>query len=84
VSKLSAAERKATPASEFGGAGRTFPLTDASHDRAALSGVVRSEHAGNISKATGDRIAAKARSKLAHSVGKCAHGDCDSDAAFGG
>lgn len=80
MAKLDAAERKAMPASEFAGPGKSFPVNDASHARAALSGVTRAEHAGHISTAEGDKIAAKAHAKLAHSVGKCAHGDCSSTA----
>lgn len=82
MAKLDAAARKAMPGKEFAGAGRTFPIPDANHARAALSGVTRAEHAGNLSESAGEEIAAKAHKKLAHPMGSCAHGDC-SDTAHG-
>jgi hypothetical protein len=76
MAKLSAAARKGMSGNDFAGPGKTFPIPDASHARAALSGVTRAEHAGNIGASTGAKIVAKARAKLAHPVGDCAHGDC--------
>lgn len=52
------------PIWEFAGPGKSFPINDATHARMAISGATRSMHAGNISKATADRIKAKARAKL--------------------
>jgi hypothetical protein len=52
------------PASEFAGPGRSFPLNDATHQRMAISGATRSEHAGNISHSTAEHIKSEARHKL--------------------
>ena len=62
--KLNAAARKKIPAAKFAGPGRSFPLTDKTHDRMAIGGATRSERAGNISAGTAARIKAKARKKL--------------------
>lgn len=61
---LSAADRKAMPAKDFAGPGRSFPVGDATHARMAISGATRSERAGNISSSEEDAIKAKARAKL--------------------
>lgn len=74
MARMTAAERKRTPASKFAGGGpkgrKGFPLTDATHDREAISGATRSFNAGNISKGTENRIKAEARSKLGIKGGK--------------
>lgn len=41
-----------------------FPVGDAKHARLAIGGATRSEHAGNISHATADRIRSEARARL--------------------
>ncbi|HEX7796718.1 MAG TPA: hypothetical protein VF456_20290 [Vicinamibacterales bacterium] len=64
MAKLTTAHRNKLPASSFAGPGRSFPLTDKSHDRAAISGATRSERAGNISASTEARIKSEARAKL--------------------
>lgn len=68
MSKLTAADRAKIPANKFAGPkihGKpSFPLTDKPHDRMAISGATRSEHAGNISKAKEAEIKAEARRKL--------------------
>ena len=64
MSKLSAKQRKAMPKADFAGPGRSFPIEDAGHARAAISGASRSANAGNISKATAAAVKAKARAKL--------------------
>lgn len=61
---LDAAKRKSMPKSDFALSGKRFPMNDATHDRMAISGATRSEHAGNISAGTADRIKAEARKKL--------------------
>lgn len=61
---LSAADRRAMPAKDFAGPGRSFPVGDATHARMAISGATRSERAGNISSSEEDAIKAKARAKL--------------------
>ena len=62
--KLTTKARKAIPASKFAGPGRTFPVQDAKHARAAISGASRSADVGNISAKTAASIKAKARSVL--------------------
>ena len=64
MSKLYSADRKRMPKSSFAGPGRSFPISDPTHARLAISGATRSEHAGNISASEADRIKAKARGKL--------------------
>lgn len=61
---LSAADRKAMPAKDFAGPGRSFPAGDKTHARMAISGATRSERAGNISSSEEAAIKAKARAKL--------------------
>lgn len=64
MARLSARQRKHLKASDFAGPGRSFPINDRKHARAAISGATRSLRAGNISKATARRIQKKARAKL--------------------
>jgi hypothetical protein len=65
MAKLTAAKRKSMPKKEFALPGKkAFPLNDAKHQRAAISGATRSENAGNISPSTAAKIKAKARAKL--------------------
>lgn len=64
MSKLYAADRKKMPKSGFAGPGRSFPISDPTHARLAISGATRSERAGNISSSEADSIKAKARGKL--------------------
>lgn len=64
MSKLSTSERKAMPASEFAGPGRSFPVNDKVHAEKALQLVGRSEKAGNISPSAAAEVRAKARKKL--------------------
>lgn len=61
---LFAAKRKAMPAKEFAGPGKSFPVNDATHARLAIGGATRSERAGNISASEASAIKAKARAKL--------------------
>lgn len=62
--KLYAADRKKMPKSDFAGPGKSFPVSDPTHARLAISGATRSERAGNISASEADKIKAKARGKL--------------------
>lgn len=64
MARMSTRKRKSLPSKAFAGPGRSFPINDAKHARAAISGASRSFHAGNISKATEKRIQARARAKL--------------------
>jgi hypothetical protein len=66
MAKLSSADRKALPGGDFAGPGRSFPVNDAVHQRMAISGATRSEHAGNISAGQAAAIKAKARALLGH------------------
>lgn len=64
MANLSAAQRKAMPASEFAGPGKSFPVNDKTHARLAISGATRAKNAGNISASTEASIKSKARAKL--------------------
>jgi len=64
MTKLTAADRKSMPKSEFAGPGKSFPIGDDTHARMAVSGATRSYNAGNISKSIEQKIKAKARAKL--------------------
>lgn len=64
VAKLTARTRAKLPAKDFAGPGKSFPIPDKNHARAALSGASRAERAGNISAAEKKRIDAKADAKL--------------------
>jgi hypothetical protein len=67
--KLSTTARKALPKSSFAGPGRSFPVNDAEHARKAIQLAPRSEHAGNISHATEQKIVARAKARLYHGDG---------------
>lgn len=79
MARLTQGRRNHLSSSQFGrpgmgegpsGKGRgSFPMNDAVHQRMAISGATRSEHAGNISAGTADRIKAEARAKLKGSDG---------------
>jgi hypothetical protein len=64
VAKLTTETRNKLPDSAFAGAGRSYPIENASHARNALARVSQQENAGNISESTADEIRAKARKKL--------------------
>lgn len=64
MAKLTAKDRKGMPKSDFAGPGKSFPVSDPTHARMAISGATRSERAGNISPATAAKVKAKARQKL--------------------
>lgn len=67
--KLTASARSRIPAKDFAGPGRSFPINDKSHARAAISGASRSEHAGNISASTAAHIKSEARHRLGEGRG---------------
>jgi hypothetical protein len=52
------------PKKDFAGPGHSFPISDPTHARMAISGATRSERAGNISKSEEAHIKAAARAKL--------------------
>ena len=65
MAKLTAAKRKAIPASEFGmPKQRKYPMEDASHAANAKSRASGAEAKGTISKATEAKIDAKANRVL--------------------
>jgi hypothetical protein len=65
MADLTPDKRKDMPAKDFGQpAKKGFPMNDKEHDRLAIGGATRSEHAGNISHSEADRIKAEARDKL--------------------
>lgn len=64
MTKLSTEARKALPVKDFAGPGRSFPVENKPHARAALRDAPHAEHVGNISKATEERIESKARDVL--------------------
>lgn len=65
MANLDAEKRKGMPKKDFAiPAKKGFPMNDATHQRLAIGGATRSYNAGNISKATEERIKAEARRKL--------------------
>ena len=65
MAKLKAAARNKLPASDFGEPGkRKYPMPDKSHAANAKSRAAQQEKKGNISKATEEKIDAKADRKL--------------------
>lgn len=64
MAKLTSHARKMLSSSVFLGPNRTFPGNDKEHLRKAIQLAPRSEHAGNISKATEESIVRKAKAKL--------------------
>lgn len=64
MSKLTTRARKALPASEFAGPGRSYPIPDRAHAANAKARASEMEHKGVISKATERKIDAKANHVL--------------------
>lgn len=64
MAKLSTETRKHEPDSVFAGPHRSFPLTDKSHDEAAIRDAPHSLHAGNITKSEEEHIVSEAKHKL--------------------
>lgn len=62
--KLTIKRRKAMPQEQFAGPDKSFPVSDSTHARLAIGGATRSEHAGNISHSTAEKIKSKARKVL--------------------
>lgn len=73
MAKLSTADRKGMASSTFALPGRRFPVPDASHARAALSGATRALHAGNITSEQAAHVRTVADRKLGFSHGQMAH-----------
>lgn len=70
MAKMSTSKRKSLRSSQFAGPGRSFPINDAAHARAAIRMAPRSYNAGNISKSTEKRIVARAKRKLGRRSGR--------------
>ena len=63
--KLTAKARAAMPKNTFAlPEKRAFPLNDANHARAAITGAARAYNAGNINAAAKSEIVRKAKAKL--------------------
>ena len=75
MATLTAQDRKSMPEKSFAGPGKSFPISDPTHARLAISGATRSERAGNISASEEEAIKAKARAKLGEKGGDPPLGD---------
>lgn len=64
MAKLTAKTRSKIPTKQFAGPGRSFPIENKSHARAAIQDAPKSVKAGNLSIAQAAKIVAKARRKL--------------------
>ncbi len=64
MAKLTAKARNRLPDSAFAGPGRSYPVEDKNHARAALSRVSEAVHKGRMSEAQAARIRARANRKL--------------------
>lgn len=73
MAKLTAAKRHAMPSSEFALSGGRFPVPDASHARAAISGATRALDAGNITASEAAHVRTVADRKLGFTRGQMAH-----------
>jgi hypothetical protein len=65
VAKLTTKKRNALPNSAFAGPNRSYPVENKSHARNAKARASEMEHKGRISKATEERIDARAN-KILH------------------
>lgn len=61
MARLTAKDRKKMPASEFAGPGRSFPIPDKNHARAALSDLPKAK---NLTLDQAAKIRARANKKL--------------------
>lgn len=68
MARLTAKARNKIPTSKFAGPGRSFPIEDKNHARAALSLVGKSERAGNVTPGQAAKIRARAKAKLAETA----------------
>ena len=64
MAKLTAKARKALPKGDFAGPNRSYPIPDASHAANAKARAAQAVKAGRMSKATEQRIDAKADAVL--------------------
>jgi hypothetical protein len=70
VAKLTTKARKALPAKDFAGPGRSYPVEDKAHARNAKARASQAEKGGRMSAAEKARIDAKADRKLGKSKPK--------------
>jgi len=64
MAKLTARARAKIPTKQFAGPGRSFPIEDKNHARAAIRLAPKSRNAGNISTGTMESIISRAKAKL--------------------
>lgn len=64
MAKLTAAQRRRLPASEFAGPHRSYPVNDRNHAKFAEAMATRQEKQGKLSAAQAANIRAKARRVL--------------------
>ena len=64
MGKLSTATRARLKSSDFAGPGRSFPITDPNHARAAIIDTGRAVKAGHITNSQAAKIKERARSYL--------------------
>lgn len=64
MAKLTAAQRKALPASKFAGPGRSYPVNDRVHQIKAEQFATKEENKGKLSPVAASRIRAKAERLL--------------------
>lgn len=64
MTKLTTRARKALPAKDFAGPGRSYPVEDKAHARNAKARASGAVKAGRMSKGTEGKIDAKANRKL--------------------
>ncbi len=69
MAKLSTAARKALPAKDFAGPGRSFPVENKDHARAALRDAPHAEHVGDITPRQEAHIDSRARNVLGEATG---------------
>lgn len=65
MAKLTTSARAAIPSPEFAGPGRSYPIENKDHARAAIIDSARGVLAGNITSAERADIVRRARAKLA-------------------
>lgn len=68
MAKLTAGMRAKLPGKVFAGPGRSFPIPDKGHARAALQDAPKGVKAGSITPSEASSIKAKASAKLGKSV----------------
>lgn len=72
MAKLSTTARKALPAKDFAGPGRSYPVEDKSHAANAKARASEEANKGNLSKAAEKRIDAKADKVLGRNANRSA------------